>query len=49
MKRWPMIRYIRYVFHVWRYFFKFDPDAMPNPSKLAMDLEYMAGIKEGAW
>lgn len=45
MKRWPVIRHIRYTYHVWVYFFRFDFNDTPDPMKL----EYFAGIKEGAW
>lgn len=46
MKCWPVIRHIRYAYHV---LFKFDPDSWPDPTKLTMELEYLAGLKEGAW
>lgn len=45
MKKWPVIRHVRFTYHTWKLFYTFDPDKMIDP----MQLEYLAGIKEGAW
>lgn len=56
MKTWPVIRHIRYVYHLWlfsRYWKhaeKLYVDAVsetltPHP----MDLDYLEGVKKGYW
>lgn len=49
MKRWHGIRHIRYLYQLWRFkrWWKKARKRYLVPSPL--DLEYLEGIKEGAW
>lgn len=49
MKRWVIIRHVRYLYHLWRFNRHWKRVRylylVPNP----MDLEYLEGVKEGSW
>lgn len=49
MKRWAIIRHVRYFYHVWKFnrWWKTARYTFIVPNK--MDLEYLDGIWEGAW
>lgn len=49
MKRWVIIRHFRYIYHLWRFkrWWKKARYVYLVPNKY--DLDYLDGIRDGAW